>query len=711
MCTNPLQDMDSVLILSMVMFLLSGPLIVNGQGSVYLFGDNVTLPCLSATSSENEQFTWIDQTKAVTIYFVSDSDEKRKTFAGRTKDKYDNFDIDNNYPNNVSLLINLLEVNDAGIYSCNFIRQATPEPIHVDVEAMPISVSISCARSSSTDCASTYSLTSDPFNCTCIAFGAYPNSLQFDWSSGDVAGVEQPPINNTERPGSFDYYTNAEIVPTENPGSVTCTLNGYSENWEGVNHAVYDFNPPICKLKSRCIAKGTMVSLTCTCTNASPDEGLVYSFYRNDDLLSSGDTNVFEAAIDYDQEYIFGCRGCNGVNYGSESNDTEPVICQRIFNYEALIASCIAEAIIIVVSILVIIYLIARDRLGYGKKREPRYEYSIPNAPFRGSTNQRDEIKGDDNRGYMDLRELEVNKNKEDKNLKVPEKNVKLVSLLPGRGMLRYHRALVMRAAVNLEAVVRTLSGDSTLRMNKVQSSEIQHILKLPGDESIVKVLGWCDTVPNYLICEPLSRGNLSDHLTEEFSAKKVHLYDNTKQKRFQVAEKGNAENLPKYALQVARGLTFLTKHRFLSPGLRSKKVLLDHAGRCKLYDFVSMENATEWIGLFWNKNVPFQWMPPEFLFLETISSAGDVWSFGVLIWEMFSYGSEPYQGQTRADVEKSLRANRLLPKPDNCPGAIWQLMKSCWEPDAEKRTNIYDVTSELTAMCHEDREYLEILS
>ncbi|XP_071844033.1 uncharacterized protein [Apostichopus japonicus] len=603
-CTNPLQDMDSVLILSMVMFLLSGPLIVNGQGSVYLFGDNVTLPCLSATSSENEQFTWIDQTKAVTIYFVSDSDEKRKTFAGRTKDKYDNFDIDNNYPNNVSLLINLLEVNDAGIYSCNFIRQATPEPIHVDVE-----------------------------------------------------------------------------------------------------------DPPICKLKSRCIAKGTMVSLTCTCTNASPDEGLVYSFYRNDDLLSSGDTNVFEAAIDYDQEYIFGCRGCNGVNYGSESNDTEPVICQRIFNYEALIASCIAEAIIIVVSILVIIYLIARDRLGYGKKREPRYEYSIPNAPFRGSTNQRDEIKGDDNRGYMDLRELEVNKNKEDKNLKVPEKNVKLVSLLPGRGMLRYHRALVMRAAVNLEAVVRTLSGDSTLRMNKVQSSEIQHILKLPGDESIVKVLGWCDTVPNYLICEPLSRGNLSDHLTEEFSAKKVHLYDNTKQKRFQVAEKGNAENLPKYALQVARGLTFLTKHRFLSPGLRSKKVLLDHAGRCKLYDFVSMENATEWIGLFWNKNVPFQWMPPEFLFLETISSAGDVWSFGVLIWEMFSYGSEPYQGQTRADVEKSLRANRLLPKPDNCPGAIWQLMKSCWEPDAEKRTNIYDVTSELTAMCHEDREYLEILS
>ncbi|PIK41191.1 hypothetical protein BSL78_21963 [Apostichopus japonicus] len=268
----------------------------------------------------------------------------------------------------------------------------------------------------------------------------------------------------------------------------------------------------------------------------------------------------------------------------------------------------------------------------------------------------------------MDLQELEVNKNKRNKNLEVPERNVKLISLLPGNGMLRYHKALVMRAAGNLEAVVRTLS------------------------------------VPSYLICEYLSGGTLSDHLTEEFSPQKVHQYGNTKQKRFQVAEKGNAEHLPKYALQVARGLTFLTKHRFVIPGLRSKKVLLDAAGRCKLYDFVSMENAKEWTKLFWNEHVPFQWMPPEFLFLETISPAGDVWSFGVLLWEIFSYGSEPYKGQTRADVEKSLRAKRQLPLPDNCPGAIWQLMITCWEPAVEERLKIDEVTYKLAAMCQEDK-------
>ncbi|XP_071842781.1 uncharacterized protein [Apostichopus japonicus] len=355
--------MESVLILSMVMFLLSGPIIVKGQGHVYLFGDNVTLPCVSATMSGNEVFEWIDQGETVTIYSVRAPNYTEKTYDGLNNDKYDNFDIDNNYPNDVNLLINLLEVNDAGMYSCNFIHQETPGSMNVVVEAMPISVSISCEIYFSPDCNSTSSPTSYRFICTCNATGAYPGNLQLEWSYGaypsnmllmwSVYATDRESIShesNAERAGTFDYTSSAIIVPTEDQGSVTCTLNGYSENWEGVRHADYDFNPPICELKSICNETNTGVQLICACTDAHPAEGLAYSFFNDGELLSRRDINYFETAIEMGQEYTFGCRGCNDVNYGSASYVTEAVKCPKNSGF---LVWAIVVIIVVVVCVVV----------------------------------------------------------------------------------------------------------------------------------------------------------------------------------------------------------------------------------------------------------------------------------------------------------------------------------------------------------------------
>ncbi|XP_071843022.1 uncharacterized protein [Apostichopus japonicus] len=663
-----------------------------------------------------------------------------------------------------SIFIQPVQAEDGGDYICSIVGGGGfRNEYTVVVEVIPGTFSLNCFVPPDVTCPEQGVNPPSDLICVCAANGVRPDTLYLDIP--DAYNVQQnESIENGEL---YDLRLKATVPVTESTSEVTCSVIGYNTTEPIPSELItktFVLSPPTCSLDISFDQECKVATLTCSCT-ASPtdgespsDKGMVYSYFNGTGHMIESETTTTVETNDVAAGAVntYSCRGCNGIYYGDTSYVTQSSDCtlgttalptaatvttaspstnertrtkativtteqkpitdpQSLVstttkeqpsttdnmsiecNYTGRIAACIVEATIILVLIIVIIYLIARDRLGPGKKTEPR------------STNQIEEIKGAENRAYMDLQELEVNKNKKNKNLEVPETNVKLVSNLPGKGMLRYHKALVMRAEGNLEAVVRTLSGDSTLRMNELQSSEVQHIFKLPGDNSIMKLFGWCDTVPNYLICENLSGGTLSDHLTEEFSSQKVHQYGNTKRKRFQVAEKGNAEHLPKYALQVARGLKFLTKHRFVSPGLRSKKVLLDAAGRCKLYDFVSMENAKEWTKLFWNGNVPFQWMPPEFLFLETISPAGDVWSFGVLLWEIFSYGSEPYKGQTRADVEKSLRAKRQLLLPDNCPGAIWQVMITCWEPAVEERLKIDDVTYKLAAMCQEDKEYQEI--
>lgn len=88
-------------------------------------------------------------------------------------------------------------------------------------------------------------------------------------------------------------------------------------------------DPPMCELKSICNETNTGVKLICACTDANPAEGLAYSFFNDGELLSRRDINYFETAIEMGQEYTFGCRGCNDVNYGSASYVTEAVKCPK----------------------------------------------------------------------------------------------------------------------------------------------------------------------------------------------------------------------------------------------------------------------------------------------------------------------------------------------------------------------------------------------
>ncbi|PIK37614.1 hypothetical protein BSL78_25548 [Apostichopus japonicus] len=147
----------SVLILFVVLFLLSGPVLVKGQGGVYLFGDNVTLPCVSVTQSEGEQFIWRDDTDSLVIYSVFGPDDNAKTTPAMGNEKYNNFGLDNNYPNDVNLLINLVDVIDAGSYRCIFINQDQPATLTVDVEGeyqllLHLLVNVSLKVSSETKC-------------------------------------------------------------------------------------------------------------------------------------------------------------------------------------------------------------------------------------------------------------------------------------------------------------------------------------------------------------------------------------------------------------------------------------------------------------------------------------------------------------------------------------------------------------------------------
>lgn len=73
-----------------------------------------------------------------------------------------------------------------------------------------------------------------------------------------------------------------------------------------------------------------------------------------------------------------------------------------------------------------------------------------------------------------------------------------------------------------------------------------------------------------------------------------------------------------------------------------------------------------------------------------------DVWSFGVLLWEIFSYGKVPYPGQSNEDAAKSVVEGKVMEVPESCPPAIGQMMKECWNLTPEKRPDFSILVDQL---------------
>ncbi len=96
---------------------------------------------------------------------------------------------------------------------------------------------------------------------------------------------------------------------------------------------------------------------------------------------------------------------------------------------------------------------------------------------------------------------------------------------------------------------------------------------------------------------------------------------------------------------------------------------------------------------------LPLRWLAPETLQNGKFSPYTDVWSFGVLLWEVFSFGTRPYPDLSNAQVVLQVMNHLLLPRPDNCPDSVYELMRRCWSKVPSERPWFGPVRKELNAV------------
>lgn len=153
-------------------------------------------------------------------------------------------------------------------------------------------------------------------------------------------------------------------------------------------------------------------------------------------------------------------------------------------------------------------------------------------------------------------------------------------------------------------------------------------------------------------------------------------------------------------ATQVAAGMEYLSAHFFVHKDLAARNILVGEQLHVKISDLgLSRElYASDYYRVQPKALLPIRWMPPEAIAYGKFTTDSDIWSFGVLLWEIFSFGLQPYYGCSNQEVIEMVRKRQLLPCPEDCPPRVYALMTECWHEGPARRPRFKDLHGRLRA-------------
>ncbi|XP_070651371.1 muscle, skeletal receptor tyrosine-protein kinase isoform X3 [Bos indicus] len=224
---------------------------------------------------------------------------------------------------------------------------------------------------------------------------------------------------------------------------------------------------------------------------------------------------------------------------------------------------------------------------------------------------------------------------------------------------------------------------------------------------NIVKLLGVCAVgKPMCLLFEYMAYGDLNEFLRSMAPHPGRGLSPSDLPPGSQASSPGPpplscAEQLC-IARQVAAGMAYLSERKFVHRDLATRNCLVGENMVVKIADFGLSRNiySADYYKANENDAIPIRWMPPESIFYNRYTTESDVWAYGVVLWEIFSYGLQPYYGMAHEEVIYYVRDGNILSCPENCPLELYNLMRLCWSKVPADRPSFSSIHRILERMC-----------
>ncbi|KAM4622237.1 tyrosine-protein kinase Srms isoform 1-T1 [Discoglossus pictus] len=206
--------------------------------------------------------------------------------------------------------------------------------------------------------------------------------------------------------------------------------------------------------------------------------------------------------------------------------------------------------------------------------------------------------------------------------------------------------------------------------------------LKSLHHPNLIQLLAICSIgEPIYIVTELMTKGDLQKYLNVEGHSLRNH-------------------DLQHIIRQVADGMAYLEIKHVVHRDLAARNILVGDNLVCKISDFgLARLLKDDLYSPSSNTTIPIKWTSPEALKYSKYSTKSDVWSFGILLYEVYTFGQQPYKGMINREVIEKVTRGYRLPCPHNCSNEMYHLMCLCWTDSPQNRPTFEEIVQKLSAI------------